>query len=357
MGKHIKYPKIGQFRNVVKSVGLAAAYNGKDKDGNPIYISTAPKPKILYEGTVKLHGTNSSVVLYPDGNYHVQSRNRVISAGDDNLGFATWVEDHKHSIFTIAKYFGEKFGADDRKIVVFGEWCGKGIQKGVAISELDRMFVVFGVALVDGDEKEFIPPALFRDELLVFNAVEDLKKESIFFIHNFPTFQIEVDFNDPVVAQNKIVEWVAEVEAECPVGKKFGVSGIGEGIVFTPMLRDKWFKTEFIFKAKGEKHSASKVKTMKEIDPEMLASVNSFVERTVTNRRCEQAIEYLKEHGKKQTMHNTGEFIRWVVNDILDEEGDIIEESPYDKKHFTKALAENAKRWWINYLNKDMGLE
>ena len=34
---------------------------------------------------------------------------------------------------------------------------------------------------------------------------------------------------------------VLEVEAECPIGKHFGVSGIGEGIVFASKNR------EFVF--------------------------------------------------------------------------------------------------------------
>ena len=37
-------------------------------------------------------------------------------------------------------------------VTVFGEWCGKGIQKGVAINQLEKMFIIFELKLSYDDE-------------------------------------------------------------------------------------------------------------------------------------------------------------------------------------------------------------
>ena len=44
--------------------------------------------------TEKLDGTNAAVVVREDGTVYAQSRTRVITPGDDNFGFAYWVEQH-----------------------------------------------------------------------------------------------------------------------------------------------------------------------------------------------------------------------------------------------------------------------
>ena len=50
MRKHISYPKIPQFRNVVSNVNHAASYRGQDEDGNPIYEQDYKKPVIRMKG-------------------------------------------------------------------------------------------------------------------------------------------------------------------------------------------------------------------------------------------------------------------------------------------------------------------
>jgi hypothetical protein len=52
---------------------------------------------------------------------------------------------------------------------------------------------------------------------------------------NFETWNIEIDFDRPDIAQNELVELVEKViEPNSPLGQTFGKEGnIGEGVVVT----------------------------------------------------------------------------------------------------------------------------
>jgi len=47
------------------------------------------------------------------------------------------------------------------------------------------------------------------------------KENRIYNIEDFKTFNVEVDLNNPKMAQNTFYELTEEVEKECPVGKHF----------------------------------------------------------------------------------------------------------------------------------------
>jgi hypothetical protein len=74
--------------------------------------------------TEKIDGTNAAVVVTENGYVFAQSRTRVITPGDDNYGFARWVADHTDEL---RDGLGEG--------VHFGEWWGKGIQRGYGLNE------------------------------------------------------------------------------------------------------------------------------------------------------------------------------------------------------------------------------
>ena len=50
-----------------------------------------------------------------------------------------------------------------------------------------------------------------------------------------------------------MIEITEAVENECPVGKHFGVSGVGEGVVWT-CVSEGWNDSGTWFKVKGEAH-------------------------------------------------------------------------------------------------------
>lgn len=89
--KCIKFPKIGQFRNMISDINRIVSYRGLDENGEVILDLTATKPVIVAKGTVKLHGTNSGIQYSNQYGLLAQSRENVITVEKDNAGFAFFV--------------------------------------------------------------------------------------------------------------------------------------------------------------------------------------------------------------------------------------------------------------------------
>jgi len=94
MIKMIKWPSIGQYSTVVKTVQHQSSYVGMDADGKAVFDKSRKAPSLRFEGTAKLHGTNASVALSFDNvdNLWAQSRENIITPENDNAGFAKFVE-------------------------------------------------------------------------------------------------------------------------------------------------------------------------------------------------------------------------------------------------------------------------
>lgn len=317
-----KYPSIEQFRNVIKSVRLIHDYQGKDEDGKAIYKHVDNYPTLKFRGTIKLHGTNASVVKYSDGRMEYQSRERVLSLEEDNAGFMATMMNKNLDFLFADRAFTES-------VAVYGEWCGGNIQKGIAINGLDKMFVIFGI-MADDTWVE-LPKDLHDNANGIYNILQ------------FPTYEIEIDFNQPELVQNKIIEMTVSVEECCPVGKYFNKEGVGEGIVFTCISNQN-----LKFKSKGEKHSVSKVKTLNPIDVEAMAGINEFIELAVTENRLKQGISYFNENNIEVHAKNTGQFLGWIVRDVLKEEKDTLEASGLDEKKVKNAIVTKARMWFLN---------
>lgn len=83
--KFYKFPSIPKFRDVVKAVTQQSHFVGLDENGEPIYDNTRVKPIIDFDATVKIHGTNATVVVYDDNTVQAQTRSRIITVG--NMGW------------------------------------------------------------------------------------------------------------------------------------------------------------------------------------------------------------------------------------------------------------------------------
>jgi hypothetical protein len=83
--------------------------------------------------TEKIDGTNAQILITEDGHIFAGSRNRFITPGDDNFGFAAWVD--AHAVELIA---GLGVGRH------FGEWWGQGIQRAYGLTE--KRFSLFNVS-------------------------------------------------------------------------------------------------------------------------------------------------------------------------------------------------------------------
>ncbi|CAF1147656.1 unnamed protein product [Adineta ricciae] len=351
----IAYPETEQFRHVIASVTRHSRRNEEDRD--------KPLPVLKFIGTVKLHGTNAGIGYHKDSGHWLQSRNNVLTTQKDNAGFAQHMEPLADQFFTEIVLAQSQAIRDEyekgRKIIIYGEWCGGNIQKNVAICGLPKMFVIFKIKV--------------RDEIAVEpeeeNQSEDVEAKPsansfwldpkdwshikwhdkfIYNIFDFPIYEIEIDFENPKFSQNKLVEITEAVEKECPVGKYFDKTGIGEGVVWT-----EWAVTGggLTFKVKGEEHSVSKVKTLAPVDAEKLASVKEFVDYACTENRMRQGLDYLREQQLTIEMKNIGVWMKWLVGDIFKEEKDTVEASNMDQKDITRAVPVKARPWFQQQLS------
>lgn len=83
--------------------------------------------------TEKIDGTNAAVIVSDDGNeVFAQSRKRIITPESDNFGFARWVQENAEALTELGP--GHHFG----------EWYGKGIQRGYGHE--DKRFMLFNTA-------------------------------------------------------------------------------------------------------------------------------------------------------------------------------------------------------------------
>jgi hypothetical protein len=357
MSTHISFPSINQFRNTIKVVQDRAKYH------------EVPIPKLKFKGSVKLHGMNVGIVrdTYANETW-CQSREQIITPEADSTGFAVFALAKKDYIQLLLNLIAGVYGNNKIQpgdlIAVYGEWCGKGIQKGVAINQLQKMFVVFGAAIVKpviNDDGSHNRVWLTSDQLIDvadgFGAQES-KDSGIYHIQKFPTWEIEIDFAHPELAQNELVALTQEVENLCPVGKAFGVEGVGEGIVWEcvsiwnfPVVPDeldvKIKTSDLRFKVKGAKHSDTKVKKLASVDIEKINSINEFAKNVVTDHRLEKMLEKLIAAGFELESKNTGEFLKLVGADVIKEEADTLEANGLDRKAVMTSVNLLARQWFL----------
>ena len=339
------YRSINQFRNTVKYVNQVSKITG-----------TTP-PRIAFDITTKIHGTNGGIKIHGDGTVEAMSRKNLLVDGADNHGFAKFVETNKNHF--------QRYTPLDKSdtTYIFGEWCGKGIQSGVAVSEVEKTFVMFESVIEDVDGN--IKPRPLREVYNELNAapmhrpyMEELNNDRIYFIWQFHNELITIDFADTLDVGNKLnymVDLVAKIEAECPVGKYFGIESTGEGIVVKPVSTPANFRFgDLCFKVKGKKHSNSKVKTTASVDVEALASLHEFLDYAVTPNRVAQAVfELGVDVDSPSAQSRTGDVIKWVIVDVIKEESDTMEESGIDRKILGKNAPAVVRNHFFNLLGWD----
>ena len=337
MPTFLPWPEIESFHNIRKFIRV---------DPNEWYLAVeqlSGTSIVEYKAKVKLHGTNAAVQVL-NHNWRdsgpspiplvVQSRTSIISVEKDNAGFAKWV------MYNDEPWW---FGSKAMNHIIYGEWCGPGIQKGVAISEIPRkVFAVFAARPLDGSDTLIIEP----EELTkLVHGIPD--------VYVLPWYEHSIDINwrqtdeDLTKAITPINEWVSSVEENDPwVEKTFGVKGTGEGLVFyptsTPHLGWESFQN-LVFKAKGEKHKNIKTAAPAQVSAESAASITAFIELVLTPARLEQGATAVGGFDMKLT----GKFLQWCVKDCEKETQDELEASGLSWKDVSKPLSEKARNWYI----------
>ena len=342
---HISFPSINQFRQVVKGVCGSAQYHD------------VAVPTIQYEGTVKSHGTNGGIIrpAYTSADkIYFQSRERILSIESDNAAFAFTQEGNRefwNNIFNRIELLINPAAEDS--VQIYGEWAGGSIQKGVGVSGLPKMFIIFGVRISkNAESSDWLDSTAFA---AIFDADKEARKAlNVYTKYDFPTFYVDIDFNRPDIAQSIISDLTLQVETECPVARYFRKEDsdlVGEGLVFTPVKKDLPFSVaDKVFKSKGIKHSVSKVKTIGAVDTEKMESLHQFIDYAVTENRLLQGLEKMEETGVELTPENTGVFLRWILNDIIKEEIDTMRDSNLTPKDVTSKIANVARQFWFKQM-------
>lgn len=350
----VNFGSIGQFRDIISSVKRYCTMNA------------LPLPTLEFVGSVKLHGTNGGMVYQQstDG-FSVQSRERILTPGKatDNFGFAKYVYNNEQYFKGFLDFVSDHF--DNDIVGLYGEWAGCGICSGKsAIATLtDKKFFAFRIALLNSfdvteDGRQDVKRHLTNVEVTrMFQLYEEITGHKpacyiIFDTTKFPVQKISIDFSDPIQVQNQLVDLTIAVETECPVAKYFGLEGIGEGIVWECFVQH-----EIVFKVKGEKHSASKVHTVKEIAAVDIAIHNSMLEfarDVVSQNRLEQGVVKMSEMGHPLSSQSTSHYIKWVTGDVVKEEGDTIAANGFDVKKLTPMIVEIARNFWFKYLKEQI---
>jgi hypothetical protein len=155
--------------------------------------------------------------------------------------------------------------------------------------------------------------------------------------------------------QNEFSKLTEDVENECPVGKYFGVTGVGEGSVWVGKFISPRDGQEYHlrFKVKGDKHSASKVKTLAAVDVEKLAGILDFIKYSVTDNRMNQGFDELFTNTDiEPAQKHIGPFIKWVRDDVIKEESDTMAENNILAKDIGKSLSVAARTWFMTKINQ-----
>ena len=334
-----RFSDIEQLRHVIKNVKNSIVWAAKEKYGDDFDGYKLEYPVMDFVGTVKLHGCNSGLVRDKDG-IKFQSRNNMINIENDNYGFARYMTDVGED--ELNKLFDLISSDPNDKITIFGEWIGTGIQKKVGIAQLARQFVIFNIHINDN----YAPNSVLY-EINKFNIHNILRSK---------LYMISIDMNDPTKAKEQLEEMVNEVDAVCPWAKMWGVNRgclHGEGIVWcsvdNPENSDLWFKT------KGKSHKASNQKEVVQIDPEVLATMNQFVNYALSDERLEQGYRFVIELvGREELdMNDMGKFISWVHKDIKKEEYDVLEVNVFEWKPVTKILNPRIREWYTDKIFQD----
>jgi hypothetical protein len=334
------YPKITtHIPEIVKTLQCHKRDTGPDEDVNldPIPIT----------GTIKLHGTHADVLIapFPSSIITFQSRNNVsISHTADNYGFAATMTSKRDTLLGLRDRYIARWKTLNPytelnvsiPVTIAGEWIGPGIQKGVAIANLSRRFVIIS-AKINGS---WVNDIAYAD----IEAPDD----DIYNISRGGFYHSTLHPSSPQTTITELEELAEKVASQCPFAASFGITGPGEGLVWKldPYISDSslWFKT------KGGKFKPTFVPPPKELPASMEEKRKAAVavsQAWCTQQRLEQGLNYLSEKGIPRGMMGIGEFLKWVQLDILGEEKGYIVAHRVDEGMLRQAIIGIAKPWFL----------
>ena len=345
------FPKItGKIGDLVKDYNFTL-YKLREETGTDTSPTAQNLDTILkLIGTVKLHGAHADIVIHSDNTMQLQSRNVTgLSREKDLYNIAKSILSLEAEVLDLKKRYRERFmelnpGVEIKEefsTIIAGEWIGPGIQKGVAISDLPRKyFVILSVSI----NNAWLPNEPYAD--IHSEAV------GIYNISRGGFYHEELVFNDVKESREKLHTHTLAVEKECPFAKTFGISGVGEGIVWKaehPLGSD----ARFWLKTKGLQHQVTNTERLRnKPGGTELENAKNFAEAAVTVNRLEQGWAYLEEMGIERDMKGIGAFMKWVIHDVEVEERTEIEEMLINQALLKKTMTAMCKSWYMKRLDQ-----
>ena len=315
----LKFPSVEKFANIVKCARAQSV------------------EQMLFRPKIKLHGSNGGVRLNKDSDeIRPQSRNRILSIGDDNYGFAEFISGLKL-----------KGNVSPVSATIFGEWAGKGIHDTDAITKIDNKYwflfcvvVDHGTMICDPDHitdliNDIFEPtdSLGRVKVLPWQSSKQYKFKT------YETDEMQLTF-DKIKAEMELTVG----ERDPYVHDEFGVDGPGEGFVFYPVgvWKAKW--TDYMWKVKTAAHAEVKVKKERVIAPKP-DGVDEFIDMFFTDVRMQKLLDehFNGEADRKQT----GQFLRAVMTDVHKESKAEMENVDFEWKSVAKYGVDRIKSWFF----------
>lgn len=294
---------------------------------------------VEYRAKIKLHGTNAGIRIV-DGVATAQKRTSDVTTDADNAGFARWVDDNAAA--------WSRCGLAGSTVVFFGEWAGSGIQRNDAIT-LIRQKMLFLFALQVDDK-------IITDPATIERMIPDLDDVVVLPWHGDHHYHI--DFNDTGVANEMVEALNVDVESigerDPFVWEMFGVDGIGEGLVITPvtgaagMPRDEY--AQLIFKAKSEAHRVKQSSSAVKMRIEVPGNVHEFVDTFVTEPRLMQGLT--EGCGGEATKQQTAAFLKWFGSDVKKESVVELEDMGLEWKQVAGFVNKAAVTWFLKKCNE-----
>jgi hypothetical protein len=318
---------IKKFRSIE---GLSKIFTTLRANADYHNIPHSDLPTLNFTGTVKIHGTNAGIVIDSADATTVtaQGRDRVVTFDHDNAGFAAYCMSLTPKV--IKEMYTALNPSGKGVLTVFGEWAGEGVQNNVAVGQMKKHFIIFS-AHVD-------------DKYVVVNKDYHNHEYRIYNVYEILTYNVDINFANPGDIEDVLTQLTLQVEAECPWAKQFGISGIGEGIVWH--LTSNPTDSAYVFKTKGPKHSVRKSPTAKAatVNVEKVNSVHECVDIMLTEQRMEQMIS---DHKIDLIPENFGLFLKYVSLDCMKEESELLVANDLIWKDVTKTIAVRCRDWYF----------
>jgi len=279
----------------------------------------------------KLHGTNGCVIIdYENNEVEFQSRNRMLTENSgDNAGFRTEMSTRIDALKVVLTSFYGVFSGNTKQVYVYGEWCGKKIQKGSIFDDIetyDKLFFIFPRILVQDLEGNWY-----------WKKYEVRNNRLLQGIGVIPEFEarVNLDFIEEKVEQTK-VSYVAQDFFEV-------ISEKTEGQVF--------YNPEYgYFKVVREDFKQHKKvpKPKKEVTP---IPENELLE-VIEEWRLRQFLDEFKLQDKTD-YKDISEYIKTIHQDIQKENKDKYEAL---KEKYGKAVDKSISRYAVSVFKREFKL-